>query len=220
MPRILIADNELALVAKLEKFLLKKGYEVVGIAVSGYQAVNMALALNPDLLLMEMKLNGEMDGILAAKKIQESKEIPIVFLTWYGDEKSLFSAASIHSAGYVIKPFQPSQVQAAIEIALSNKNWHERRKEPASESKPFQMFTHQNTGVSLLPFTPAETRVARLVKMGMRSRDIALELKLAQSTVDWHRKNIRKKIGIAGNKTRNLMANLAFGNSSFSTLKP
>ena len=95
--KILIADNELALAAKLESFLLEKGYEVVVIAVSGRQAVNMTLSLNPDLVLMEIKLTGDLQGIAAAQKIRAARDIPIVFLTWYGDEKSLSRAWLDHS---------------------------------------------------------------------------------------------------------------------------
>ena len=206
MRKILIADNELALAAKLESFLLEKGYDVVGIAVSGRQAVNMTLSLNPDLVLMEIKLTGDLQGIAAALKIRAARDIPIVFLTWYGDEKSLSRAARVHPDGYVLKPFQRSQVLAAIQVALDNRPRF--RKQQASNAASSKTPSENIPGRSPAAFTPAENKVASLVKGGMRTQEIAKKLKIAPSTVDWHRKNIRKKLGIAGNKTRNLMGNL------------
>ena len=210
MTRILIADNELAIAAKLESFLLEKGYDMVGIAVSGRQAVNMTLSLNPDLVLMEIKLNGDLQGIAAAQKIRAARDIPIVFLTWYGDEKSLSRVARVHPDGYVLKPFQRSQVQAAIQVALDKKLQFRQRKATDSEAASLQTLSHNNPGMPQFTFTPAENKIASLIKEGMRTREIALKLKLAPSTIDWHRKNIRKKMGIAGNKTRNLMGNFSF----------
>ena len=217
--RILIADNELALAGELESFLLEKGYDVVGIAVSGRQAVNMTLSLNPDLVLMEIKLNGDLQGIAAAQRIRSVRDIPIVFLTWYGDEKSLSRVARVHPDGYVLKPFQRPQVQAAIQVALDNRLRFRKRKAPGSEAISLQALSDKIPGMPQTTFTPAENKVASLVKEGMRTREIALKLKLAPSTVDWHRKNIRKKMGISGNKTRNLMGNLSFLDHHSSPLK-
>jgi DNA-binding NarL/FixJ family response regulator len=218
--RILIADNELALVTKLETFLVEKGYEVVGTAVSGRQAVSMALTLNPDLILMEMKLAGEVEGIAAAKKIRAARDVAIVFLTWYGDEKSLSRAGLVHPDGYVLKPFQGLQVQAAIEVALGNRIWFRSRKTTPNEDTSLKISANNSLFRPINPFTPAENRVAGLIKEGMRSREIALKLKLAPSTVDWHRKNIRKKMGIAGNKTRNLMGNLSLLDTHLIPVEP
>ena len=159
MSKILIVDNELDLVAKLEAFLSAKGYEIVGLAVSGRQAVIMASDLNPDLVLMEIKLAGDMDGITAVKKIKSLRDTPVVFVTWYGNEKILEKAVQAHPDGYVLKPYRQSQVQAAIEIALDKKN-----------RKP----QHDNTTSSALRvLTPAEMRVANLIKDGKRTREIA-----------------------------------------------
>ncbi|HKI50266.1 MAG TPA: DNA-binding response regulator [Desulfobacteria bacterium] len=219
MSKILIADNELALAAKLESFLLEKGYDVVGIAVSGCQAVNMTLSLNPDLVLMEIKLTGDLQGIAAAQKIRAARDIPIVFLTWYGDEKSLSRVARVHPEGYVLKPFQRSQVLAAIQVALDNSHRFRKRKAADSEMAPLQTLSDNNTVMPQTTFTPAENKVAGLIKQGMRTREIALRLKLAPSTIDLHRKNIRKKMGIAGNNTRNLMGSLSFLDSHIPPLK-
>ncbi|MCP4575352.1 MAG: response regulator transcription factor [Deltaproteobacteria bacterium] len=219
MSGILIADNELALAAKLESFLLEKGYDMVGIAVSGRQAVSMALDMKPDLVLMEIKLTGEMDGITAAKKIKSLMDTPIVFVTWYGDEKNIEKAGHAHPGGYVLKPYRPSQVQAAIEIALSKNNrktHHEERQDEETD----ELLADDTRRRTFGALTPAEIRVANLVKDGKRTRDIARQLKLAQSTVSWHRKNIRRKIGVTGNKTRNLMGNLSILSSLFPFVNP
>ena len=83
MPKIMIVDDDAALQEVLKGYLIHMGYSVAGTADSGAGAVEMAREMKPDLILMDIELSGEMDGISAAQKINSESDIPIVFITGY-----------------------------------------------------------------------------------------------------------------------------------------
>jgi CheY-like chemotaxis protein len=94
------------------------GYEVTGIVASGEEAIKRAEVDRPDLVLMDITLEGEMDGIEAAGKIHDAHNIPVIFVTAHGD-KTLFESASYHEfAGYIVKPFDIESLKVNIERAL------------------------------------------------------------------------------------------------------
>ncbi|MEN8246389.1 MAG: response regulator [Thermodesulfobacteriota bacterium] len=129
MNRLIIADDEVIISTQLEEFLVTKGFDIVGIATSGVQAVAMAKELMPDLMLMDIVMPGELDGISAAAKINRELKIPVIFLTAYADEEMIQRAKPIGPFGYVLKPIQEQQILAAIEIALHKKNMEQRLQE-------------------------------------------------------------------------------------------
>jgi len=129
MNRLIIADDEVIISTQLEEFLKTKGFDIVGIATSGIQAVAMAKELMPDLMLMDIVMPGELDGISAASKINRELKIPVIFLTAYADEEMINRAKHIGPFGYVLKPIQPQQILAAIEIALHKQNMEQKLQE-------------------------------------------------------------------------------------------
>ncbi len=124
MVKVLIVEDEAITALELEYHLQQLGYQVVDKVVSGEQAVRRASALRPDLILMDVHLEGTMDGIEAAQLIRESQDVPVVFLTAFGDEQTLNRANATGPFGYVIKPFQESELRANIEVALSKYRSH------------------------------------------------------------------------------------------------
>lgn len=129
MNRIIIADDEVIISTQLQEFLATKGFDIVAIATSGVQAVEMARRLKPDLMLMDIVMPGELDGISAAAKIYGELKIPVIFLTAYADEAMIQRAKPIGPFGYVLKPIQEQQILAAIEIALHKGNMERRLQE-------------------------------------------------------------------------------------------
>ena len=121
MPKILIVDNEWLTRLEIEGMLTDLGYDVTGQAETGAEAVAMARELNPDLILMDVKMPGEMNGIDAAREIKAELEIPIVFISGYGDPEYIEAAKEIAPFGYVMKPFDEREVHAFVEIALSRR---------------------------------------------------------------------------------------------------
>ena len=123
MPKILIVDDEWLTRLEIEEMLTNLGYDVAGQAETGAEAVAMARELNPDLVLMDMKMPGEMNGIDAAKEIKAELKIPIVFISGYGDPEYIEAAKEIAPFGYVMKPFDEREVHAFVEIALSRRKF-------------------------------------------------------------------------------------------------
>lgn len=116
--RILIVEDERILAADLEKKLRGLGYCVDSIAISGEEAVRLAQERLPNLVLMDVRLSGAMNGIEAARQIQENTGVPIVYLTAYSD-LFLRDPSSMQAPGLcVAKPFLISDLQSVIEIAL------------------------------------------------------------------------------------------------------
>jgi PAS domain S-box-containing protein len=116
---ILVVEDEAIVAKDLQNRLKKFGYSVSAIASSGQEAINNALEIKPDLILMDVKLKGLMDGIGAAEEIHKFLDVPIIYLTAYADEKTLERAKITDPFGYLLKPFKERELQTNIEIALT-----------------------------------------------------------------------------------------------------
>ena len=116
--RVLIVEDEGIVAADLQSLVRLLGYEVAGIASTGTEAVEKAEALKPDLVLMDIRLQGTMDGIDAAERIVAQGNIPVTYLTAYADSNTVDRAKTTLPYGYVLKPFTERDLRTAIELAL------------------------------------------------------------------------------------------------------
>jgi CheY-like chemotaxis protein len=117
-PRIAVVDDELIVAKDLEATLRGFGYEVPGTAPSAREAIALAGAAKPDLMLMDIRLSGEMDGIEAARHIQRQHDVPIVFVTAYADDATLARAREAYPYGYLVKPVQDNALRSTVATAL------------------------------------------------------------------------------------------------------
>lgn len=117
-PRIAVVDDELIVAKDLESTLRGFGYEVPGMAPSAREAIALAGAAKPDLMLMDIRLSGEMDGIEAAQHIQRQHDVPIVFVTAYADDATLARAREAYPYGYLVKPVQDNALRSTVTTAL------------------------------------------------------------------------------------------------------
>ena len=115
---ILVVEDEQIVARDLESGLTRMGYEVCGVASTGEEAVRQAAEGQPDLVLMDITLRGEMDGVEAAEQLHSRFDIPVVYVTAYADDSTLQRAKETEPAGYIIKPFEERQVHAVIETIL------------------------------------------------------------------------------------------------------
>lgn len=115
---ILIVEDELITAADLEDALVRLGHHVAGTASSGKAAIERAEKARPDLILMDIRLKGAIDGTEAAAEIHHRFGIPVIYLTAHVDAKTLARAKLAEPLGYLVKPFQDTELQAAIEMAL------------------------------------------------------------------------------------------------------
>ncbi|MFZ7128680.1 MAG: response regulator [Desulfobacterales bacterium] len=124
--KILLVDDEGIILADLEERLTRMGHRVVGLGTSGEEAVVLAGSLKPDLVVMDIMMPGAMDGIAAADRIRGTLGVPTVFLTAYADRSTIERAKAAVPLGYILKPFQESQLYSTVEIALYNRKIERR----------------------------------------------------------------------------------------------
>ncbi|MBC7364982.1 MAG: diguanylate cyclase [Candidatus Aminicenantes bacterium] len=130
--KILVVEDELLISRHIEQMVISLGYQSAGIAESGEQALALTRTQHPDLVLMDIRLKGQMDGTEAAATIWKEFSIPIVFLTAYADDDTLANSTAAEPFGYLIKPFEEKELLVTIELAffkhhMEIKNREQRR---------------------------------------------------------------------------------------------
>jgi len=152
--RILVVEDEVLVSYSLQRLLEILGYTVVATLTTGEAAVVEAERLRPDLILMDIRLAGQMNGITAAAKIREHLDIPVVYLTGYSDEDTLQRAKVTAPSGYLLKPVEGGELHRTIEMALYNHSLEHRLRESEAryrtlfEGVPGGLFrTHQDGAI-------------------------------------------------------------------------
>jgi two-component system, cell cycle response regulator len=115
---ILLIEDDVIVGQDLKEMLTDLGYRLAGWTSAGREAINLAEQLKPDLILMDVGLNGDIDGIEAATAIHERALVPIIFMTGYRDESTLHRAVLSGPAGYLVKPIDQVELRCAIEVAV------------------------------------------------------------------------------------------------------
>lgn len=116
--RILVVEDEAIIAADLEERLIAFGYDVIAVVASGEQAIRGADELKPDLVLMDIFLRGKMTGIEAAEHIRQRDAVPIIYVTSHADAATVDRATTTEPFGYILKPFNERELDAAIKVAL------------------------------------------------------------------------------------------------------
>jgi PAS domain S-box-containing protein len=117
--RIMVVEDEVIVAMELQSTLQDLGYFVADPVVRGEDALALVAELRPDLILMDIKLAGDIDGIEAAARIRDLHHVPVVFLTAHSDESTLQRAKASQPFGYLVKPFTRAELRTTIEVALS-----------------------------------------------------------------------------------------------------
>ena len=127
--RILVVEDEAIVAMSLRARLEKLGYAVVDAVASGEEAIDRAEIMCPDLILMDIRLSGAMDGIEAAAEIRERFDIPVVYLTAHADEATLQRAKLTGPFSYLIKPVEARALHTAVEVAVYKHGMEKNLKE-------------------------------------------------------------------------------------------
>ncbi len=127
--KILIVEDESVVALDLRDRIKRLGYSISAVVASGEDAVRRAVEMHPDLILMDVRLRGEMDGIEAAEQIHARFDVPVIYLTASADSSTLQRAKVTQPYGYVIKPAADVELRAAIEIALAKHEMERRIRE-------------------------------------------------------------------------------------------
>ncbi len=117
--KILIVEDESIVAMALKDTLQSFGYTVVGTAIRGTDAIRLANETWPDLILMDIRIQGAMDGIETAERINAFYDIPVIFLTAYSDDGTLSRAIKTRSYGFLTKPFNERELYSNIEMAIN-----------------------------------------------------------------------------------------------------
>lgn len=116
--RIMLVEDESIIAMDVQQRLERLGYQVVAQATSGTDAIRLAFEVVPDLILMDVKIRGPLDGIETATRIRASRDIPVIYVTAFADENTIKRASLTEAFGYLLKPFEDRELQSAIETAL------------------------------------------------------------------------------------------------------
>jgi len=114
----MVVEDEGVVSIDIQNMLRNAGYEIAAVAFRGEDAVKKAAESNPDLVLMDIGLKGELDGIEAARKIRDNLQIPVVFLTGFADDATMTRAQEINPSGFIIKPISEEELKNTLDEIL------------------------------------------------------------------------------------------------------
>ena len=117
-PKVLIVEDDKIIVDIEQWRLTKLGYDICGSAATGAEAMNCVATMRPDIVLMDIHLEGEIDGIETAGRIKEEFDIPVIFVSAHIDEATISRAKAIHPDGFLRKPFDDDDLRIALELGL------------------------------------------------------------------------------------------------------
>jgi len=197
--RILIADDHTVLRSGLRLLLnAQPDFEVVGEASTGEETVERAIALRPDVLLLDIAMP-DLNGLEAARRIrQQAPELRIIVLTMYDDEAYLRQFLEMGAAGYVLKKAADTELADGIRAVHRGESFvypslMRRLIDSYLKQPPSPATREGSDGLS-----PREVDVLRLVALGFTNQQIADELCIGVSTVETHRTHIMEKLGLRG----------------------
>ena len=119
--KILIAEDEAIAALSMQRALTRSGYAICALVSTGEEAVAAIARQEPDLVILDVLLNGRLNGLEAAMEIRSRSNIPIVFVTGYEEGKLIEQIKSVSSSTYLIKPITPNDLESAISQALQNR---------------------------------------------------------------------------------------------------
>jgi PAS domain S-box-containing protein len=187
--KIFLVEDEALVALELQQTLEKYGYEIAGVARNGREAIKMVVETQPDLVLMDIRLEGDMDGVEAARQIKLLTDIPLIYLTAHSDHNSLDRAMPTEPSGYILKPFDDRSLKTTIEITL-----YKSRKTKQSDSAEKWFSSILNTmGDSIIVYDAS---------FAIMFVNTACERKLRISKDLVMGKKISSIITIVGNKTK------------------
>ncbi|MDG1331324.1 MAG: response regulator [Crocinitomicaceae bacterium] len=157
---VLVVEDESIVSKDIQHSLKKLGYSVVGAASTGEKAIELATSTLPDIILMDIMLKGDMNGIEAADEIRKTCSIPVIFLTAYADESTLSKAKITEPYGYILKPFKEIDLHTSIEMAIYK---HGREQEVVKERDLlYTLVTNQETKKNGYIFVKSNSKLIKL----------------------------------------------------------
>lgn len=184
--RVLIIEDEPLIASDIEMTLNNDNYHVVGIAHDAFRALDLLHRSQPDIVLLDIAIRGDKDGIEIANIIQRTYKIPFIYVTSFSDRETLERAKSTLPDGYIVKPFKDRDIISAIEMAVYRFSIQHNREFPSLQAI-------QPT----YSLTAGEYEVMKLVWEGHTNQQVTEKLSVSINTVKTHLKNIFLKLDVS-----------------------
>jgi DNA-binding LytR/AlgR family response regulator len=155
---VLVVEDENIVAKDIQQSLLKMGYKVIGTASSGEKAKEILKENQPDIILMDIMLKGNMSGIDTAEYVKDIYDLPVIFLTAYADENTLSKAKITEPYGYILKPFKEIDLHTSIEMALYK---HKKTSELKKENEIYATLLDGNNSADFL-FIRAKSKLVKI----------------------------------------------------------
>jgi len=197
--RVLIVDDHRLILEGLQYVLEKEGMEVVGVATTGRQAMEMARTCEPDIVLLDIRMP-DMDGIEALAAIKSSKsDAAVIILTSYKNPEYFYRAIALGAAGFLMKEGAPSQIAHAIRTVLAGESIIDRQvlRDSLKALSTTTKRTSSAEPLNIPSLTEQEIRILTLIAEGLTNMDIAEVLTVSQNTVKTHVHNVFVKLGVS-----------------------
>lgn len=192
--RVIIADDHGVVRAGLRGLLLGAGLDVAGEAGTGLEAVSLARALHPDVVLLDVRMP-EMDGLQALTAIKaEMPDISVVMLTVYASTEYLSRAIAAGAAGYLLKDAEPEEIVRVVRAAADGEMVIDAT---LLQSVLGQTPVAENDALQQADLTQQELRVLKLIALGLNNDAIAETLVVSRNTVKTHVRHIFEKLGVS-----------------------
>ena len=186
---ILIIEDEAIVAQDIEAILIDLGYKVAGIIHRSDKAIDYLSFHSPDLVLCDISIKGEKDGIEVAQIVREKKNIPFIFLTSFADRNTLSRAKQVLPYGYIVKPFDEKDLLSAIEVAMFKFN---------QELDALRITVEKVNTITQSYLTDKEYEILMHMVQGTAYDDIQKALNISQNTLKYHLKNLFTKFNAKG----------------------
>lgn len=184
--RILIIEDEPIIARNLQQMLTAKGYSVVGMAYDDLQAMDKLAKKDMDLILLDINLNGQFEGLNIARLIFQEYKKPFIFITSYADDDTLSKAKQYRPSGYLVKPFEDREIYAAIEVA-----WHNYKEGLNQVASLKTINSRLDEAIS-----KTEYQVLKKLIDGQSYQQIADAHFVSLNTINSHVKKLYAKLGV------------------------
>lgn len=196
MTRVLLVDDQDLIRGGFRLILERAGYDVVGEAGTGVEAVDLAAELRPDVILMDIRMP-VLDGVEATRRILADAEDPpphIVALTTFGADEYVYGAIRAGASGFLLKDCSPAALVRAVEVVLAG----ETILAPALTRRLLDRFVARNPALppEVAALSPRELEVTRLVAQGMSNSEIGAALFLSEATVKTYVSRLLTKLDL------------------------
>ena len=188
--KVLIVEDDPLISEDLAMILRRAGYAIVGQAYNGTLALDMIKTRKPDIILLDIALGTSLSGLDIASIINDTFQLPFIFITSFSDKDTLHKAKNLLPQGYIVKPFKQKDILTTLEIVT-------HRVSIESEKTSIYSLEEINQNVNS-PVTPKEYEILKDIAEGLRNEEIAARHFVTINTVKTHVKSIFAKLGISG----------------------